>query len=125
MTDYKKRILVVDDETTICQLCQRVLTADGFEVDTVYDSTVARSMIVKREYDLYLFDIKMPVTSGRQLYEWLQKTYPDWASRVLFITGSSIGKETEGFLQGTGRPVLFKPFTTDELKEKVASELQD
>ena len=112
----KTHILVVDDEPAICQFCQRVLTEEGFEVDIASGGRAAQSMISKQDYDLYLFDIKMPLMDGKKLYDSLQKTDPRITSRVVFTTGSAIGQDTERFLQSSGRPLLPKPFTTEELK---------
>ena len=120
----KKRILIVDDEPAICQFCQRVLTEEGFGVDIAPDGRIAQSMISKQEYDLYLFDIKMPIESGKELYIWLQGTHPNSAERVTFITGSAIGSDTESFLQNSGRQVLLKPFTTEELEATVTQTLK-
>jgi DNA-binding response OmpR family regulator len=111
-----KRILIVDDEPAIRKLCHRVLTEEGFEVDVASDGRIAMAMISEQEYDLYLFDIKMPIMDGKELYEWLQEAYPSSASRVIFTTGSAIGKDTQNFLQRSGRQVLAKPFTPDELR---------
>lgn len=44
---YIKRILVVDDEPVIRQLCQRVLTGEGFDVDTAVNGRAAQSKISK------------------------------------------------------------------------------
>ena len=95
----KKRIIVVDDEPAICQFCQRVLIEEGFQVDCAADGRKAQSLISKREYDLHLFDIKMPLMDGKELYESLLETDPGIASRVVFTTGSAIGEETERFLK--------------------------
>jgi len=113
------RILIVDDEPAICQLGQRVLTGRGFEVETAANGKVAQSKINEQEYGLYLFDIKMPLMDGKELFEFLKKTYPGSAERVVFTTGSALGAETEGFLQNCGRPVLRKPFTISQLREVV------
>ena len=116
---HRKRILVVDDEPAIGKICQRVLTNKGFEVDIAPDGRTAQAMISKQEYDLYLVDIRLPVMNGEEFYEWLEEEYPHSVSRVLFMTGSMIGQDTESFLKRSGRPVLPKPFTPDELKEMV------
>ena len=120
----KKRILIVDDEPAILQYCQRVLNEAGWDVDTAPDGISARAVISEREYDLYLFDIKMPGASGKELYIWLEKTYPDRAARVIFMTGSAVGQETESFLESSGRPVLLKPFTVEELEAIVTQTLK-
>ncbi len=115
----RKRILIVDDEPAICQFCQRVLTEEGFEVNTASDGRAAQSMMRKWEYALYLVDIKLPVMDGKVFYKWLQDEYPYSAARVVFTTGSATGQDTESFLQSSGRPVLLKPFTTEELKTMI------
>ena len=120
----RKRILIVDDEPAIRKLCQRVLTEEGFEVDTASNGEIALAMISKQEYELYLIDIKMPLMTGEELYVSLKKTYPRSAGRVVFITGSALGAATESFLQSSGRPILLKPFTTNELKTIITQALK-
>jgi DNA-binding response OmpR family regulator len=106
---HRRRILVVDDEPTICQFCQRVLLEAGFDVDVATNGKVAQSMISKADYDLFLVDIKMPEMDGKELYMWLQGTCSTSEGKVIFTTGSAIGQDTESFLQSASRPVLHKP----------------
>ncbi len=120
----RKRILIVDDEPAIREFCQRVLTEEGFEVATASNGTIALAMISKQEYELYLVDIRMPEMNGKEMYESLQKTYPRSAGRVVFITDSALGTETGSFLQSSGRPILLKPFTTNELKAIITKTLK-
>jgi len=118
------RILVVEDEVAISKLCERVLTSEDFEVDVAADGKVAKAMICERRYDLYLLDIKMPVLDGKELYRWLQEAYSDSVGRVVFATGSVMGEDTQSFLQNSGRQVLTKPFTPEELKAKIRQALK-
>ena len=110
-----KRILVVEDEPAICALCQQVLTGEGFEVDIANNGKIAQGMIEKQEYQLFLFDIRMPVMTGKELYQWLEEKYPLLISSVIFTTGSVISGDTQVFMEQTGRPRLPKPFTAAEL----------
>ncbi len=59
-----KRILMVEDEPGIGNLCQRVLSSAGFEVDIAVNGKVAQDIIDEKQYDLFLFDIKLPVING-------------------------------------------------------------
>ena len=120
----RKRILVVEDEAAISNLCERVLTSEGFEVDVAADGKVAKAMILVQRYDLYLLDIKMPVLDGKGLYRWLQEAYPDSVCRVVFTTGSVMGEDTQSFLQNSDRQVLAKPFTPEELKAEIRQSLK-
>ena len=111
-----KGILVVEDEPAISQICQRVLTAEGFEVDIAVNGRIAQDMIEEKQYDLCLIDIRTPKMSGTELYKWLQKRYPLLSNRVIFTTGGVMGEDTMTFVEQTGRPLLPKPFTPDELR---------
>lgn len=118
-----KRILVVEDEPAISQVCRRVLTRDGFEVDTAVDGRMAQGMLREGDYDLILMDIRMPVMGGRECYQILEVQYPELVDRVIFATGDVIGSDTRKFLERSGRPFLPKPFTPDELKTIVRETL--
>ena len=120
-----KRILVVEDEPAICELCRRVLSGEGFEVDIAVDGKVAQDMIEKQQYHLFLLDIRLPLMNGKELYQWLQEKHPQLANRVIFTSGSAIGVDTATFLKQTGRPSLPKPFTPDELKTIIRETLEE
>ena len=121
----EKRILVVEDEPAICELCRRVLSGEGFEVDIAVDGKVAQDMIEKQQYHLFLLDIRLPAMTGKELYQWLQEKHPQLANRVIFTSGSVIVVDTATFLKQTGRPSLPKPFTPDELKTIIRETLEE
>lgn len=120
----KGRILSVEDEPSIRQLCQRVLTSQGYQVDFAQNGVAAESMLMKADYDLLLVDIKTPVMDGKQLYRYIKKRYPELADRVIFTTGDVIGNDTQSFLEQAGRPFLLKPFSPDELGALVSENLR-
>ncbi|MCK5434072.1 MAG: response regulator [Dehalococcoidales bacterium] len=111
-----KKILIVEDELAIGELCRRVLTGEGFEVDITVNGRIAQDIIEKKQYDLYLLDIRTPEINGIELYQWLKEKHPQLANRVIFTSGSVVDKDIKIFLGQTGRPFLSKPFTSDELK---------
>ncbi len=120
-----KRILVVEDEPEICKFCQRVLSGKGYEVDIAGNGKVAQDMLEEKQYDLFLFDIKLPVMNGRELYQWLKEKHPKQISKVIFTSGSVLGEDTQLFIDQAGRPFLPKPFTPDELKTIVTETLKE
>jgi len=111
-----KKILIVEDELAIGELCRRVLTGEGFELDIAVNGRIAQDIIEEKQYDLFLLDIKTPEINGIELYQWLEGKHPQLANRVIFTSGSVIDKDIRIFLEQTGRPFLSKPFTSDELK---------
>jgi len=119
-----KRILIVEDEPAINDLCRRVLTGEGFEVGIAVNGQVAQGMLAEESYALCLIDIKIPVMDGKQLYQFIIKKHPQVASGVIFTTGDVIGGDTQSFLEQAGRPFLPKPFTVDELRAIVGETLR-
>lgn len=117
-TDAKK-ILVVEDEPAICDVCRRVLTSEGFGVDTAIDGKIAKELIQKGQYDLFLIDMRTPIVGGEELYIWLLQEYPHMTRGVIFTTGDMMGGYIPAFIELSGKPFLPKPFTPEELIEKV------
>jgi len=120
----RKRILVVEDEPAICQVCLRTLTADGFDVDIAVNGVVAQDMLAKKEYDLCLLDIRTPVMNGKELYQHIKEERPEFASKVIFTTGDIMNSKLEPFLKETSRLYLPKPFTPHELRTVVRQALK-
>jgi len=121
--DGAKRILVVEDEPAISQLCLRTLTGEGFEVDIAVNGSVAKDMLEEAEYDLCLIDFRTPVVNGEQLYQFIISKHPKLVNGVMFTTGDVMDVYTERFLELTGRPFILKPFTPDELRTIVGKTL--
>ncbi len=120
-----KRVLVVEDEPGISDVCQRALTSEGFEVDIAVNGKVAQDMLDEKQYDLCLFDIRTPAMNGKELYQWLKENHPQQASRVIFTTGVVMGGDTQIFLEQAARPFLPKPFAPDDIKAIVRKTLKE
>ena len=118
-----KRILVVEDEPGIRQVCQRALTSQGYHVGFANNGATATDMLMEEDYDLLLIDIKTPVMNGKEFYRNIEARYPKLRDKVIFTTGDVISNDTQGFLEQAGRPFLLKPFTPDELQAIVRASL--
>jgi CheY-like chemotaxis protein len=114
-----KTVLVVEDEPGIAKLCVRTLTGEGFQVDIAINGEVGLAMWRKKSYDLCISDIMTPYMNGIELYQHLQKENPDAAARFIFTTGNLLNAEIKTFLDKTGRPLLPKPFSPENLREIV------
>ena len=119
-----KRILVVEDEPAISDICWRVLTSEGFEVDIAVNGKVAQDFIEEKQYDYCLIDIRTPEMNGGELYHWLQEKHPQLAGGVIFTTGDVMAGDTQSILEQAGRPVLPKPFAPNELRAIVRETLR-
>jgi len=110
-----ERILVVEDEPSIGNICRRVLAGEGYEVEIAVNGRVAQDMIEEKQFSLCLVDIRTPKMNGKELYQWLEKKYPQVSCHVIFTTGDVMGGDTQTFIEQSGRPFLPKPFTPGEL----------
>lgn len=119
------KVLVVEDEPAISQVCLRVLTSEGYEVDIAVNGKVAQGMLEMKQYDLCLIDVRTPTMNGKELYQWLKEKHPQLSGRVIFATGDVMGGDTQDFLEQSGRPFLPKPFTLNELKAIVTKALKE
>jgi len=109
-----KSILIVEDESSISDVCRRVLTKEGFTVDIAVNGKMAQDLLGKKIYELYLIDVRTPNMNGKELYEWLLKNFPQEINGVIFNTGD-IKDDIGSFLETTGRPFLLKPFFPGDL----------
>lgn len=58
----------------------------------------------------------MPRLDGRAFFDALVRSDSPARKRVLFITGDTIARSTQEFLESTGMPHLAKPFLVEEVK---------
>lgn len=115
------RILVVDDEESIRDLCARVLTRAGYAVTTAPTGEDAVSTLAAASFDLLISDIRMPGISGLEVLERARTAHPH--IRVVLITGFGSPQ-----IAARGQPpaadrILTKPFSPAELLTAVRENL--
>jgi two-component system, NtrC family, sensor kinase len=110
-------VLVMEDEGPLRGALSSYLSAEGHRPDAVETVRAARDRITARRYDVLLLDLHLPDGTGLALWEELARRDPALAGRVVFMTADLETAETAEALARTGRPVLRKPFTFDELAQ--------
>ena len=60
-----EKILVVDDDTNICELLRLYLTKEGYQVTTANDGEEGLEKFNQLKPDMVLLDVMMPRTAGR------------------------------------------------------------
>src|SRR3990172_5228447 len=113
-----EKILVVDDEEMIRDLCSHVLSSEGYHVTTAPGGAAALEELKRNDVDLMITDIKMPGMDGLELFEQVRKLNQDIVT--VFITGhGTLDTAIESLMRGVEGFVL-KPFTQQELVSAVA-----
>lgn len=82
-----KRALVIDDDEHIRELLQTLLETAGFEVETLRDGIDAVDL--KKDYQVILLDMKMPIFDGARLTDYWKLTDPEILHRVILLSGYS------------------------------------
>lgn len=114
------RVLVIDDEADVADLNVEVLERGGYEADAIYQGENALDMLRAHRYDVVLSDLNMPGLDGRGVFEAISKEFPELISRTGFITGDTMGRATQAFLNESRRPYIEKPVSPKELRAFVA-----
>jgi putative nucleotidyltransferase with HDIG domain len=108
-----EKILVVDDEEMIRDLCFHILTAEGYQVTTAPNGVAAFEELSRNDVDMLVTDIKMPGMDGLELFERVKQLNRDIVT--IFITGhGTLDTAIESLMRGVDGFVL-KPFTQEEL----------
>lgn len=78
------KLLVCDDERSICEMLDIALRRDGHKVETVNSGELAKRKLDSAIYDVVVTDIKMPNTDGIEVLRYAHQVSPD--SAVILIT---------------------------------------
>ncbi len=109
------KVLVLDDELTVGELICDMLEELRCEPVLVEDAREALRLLEREPFDVVLSDFTMAGMRGDEFYETLRRDMPDYATRVAFITGDTMGEKVQQFLSETDRPYLEKPIAQDDL----------
>src|ERR1700732_3050210 len=113
------RILIAEDEETLCAMCARALTMDGHTVKTAADGSEALDVLTREEggFDLLLTDVRMPIMDGIALALTAARDFPDMT--ILLMTGYADQRERAHSPDALTHDVITKPFTLAVLRATV------
>ena len=109
------KILIVDDEKSICDLIDINLSAAGYQCSSVQNGLKAIDMIEAENYDLILLDIMLPGADGYDIMEYIRPL----KRPVIFITAKHEVKDRVKGLKLGAEDYLVKPFDVVELVARV------
>lgn len=117
------KLLVVDDESYLRDLAQRLLGPAGYQVLLAEGGQQALEVYGKAQgsIDLVLLDLSMPEMDGEECFARLQQQDPE--VRVLICTGHGSNEAVEKMIGQGALGLICKPFVYDELWKAVAAAL--
>jgi DNA-binding NtrC family response regulator len=99
------RILVIDDENSMCSFMEIMLSKEGYDVSSTTSGSEGVSRLRSEDYDLVIADLNMPEMSGLEVLQ-----------EVIVMTAfASVDTAIEAMKQGAADYVT-KPFKVDEVK---------
>ncbi|MCP5060959.1 MAG: sigma-54-dependent Fis family transcriptional regulator [Ignavibacteriae bacterium] len=81
------RILIADDDETLCYLLKEELVSEKYSVDIVYDGKYAIEKLKNTTYDVLLLDLEMQYVSGKKVLKYTKENKP--RLQVIVLTGQS------------------------------------
>ena len=117
-------ILVVDDQPTVRRMAHRLLSEWGFRVFEAESGEEAIEVLdtARAGVQLVIVDVVMPLMDGVQVTRRIQEQWPE--QRVLYMSAHPAEVLAQYGLAELDVPFLAKPFTRDELLNKVAEALE-
>ena len=118
--DYgSKRILIVDDNNLNIKVAKKALSNFNFELDECTDGMSCIEKINSGEnYDLILMDIMMPNMGGEETLSKLKEN-PNFCIPVIALTADAVAGAREKYLREGFSDYIAKPFSRDQIKEKL------
>jgi two-component system, NtrC family, response regulator PilR len=118
------RLLIVDDEKSLCQMLEIAFRKDGLMVETVTSGKTAQKKIETQVYDLIVSDIRMPDLTGIELLEYARATHNP-AAFILMTAVPTVSTAIEALNLGAYRYVIKTDKLVDELKVVVRRALEE
>ncbi len=112
-----QRLLIVDDETTLCESLRRVFERDGYEVATAGDAESGLKLFEEGTFDLILSDILLPGMNGIEFLETIKQQAPE--QLVIVMTAYASIETAVGALRAGAHDYILKPVIHEEIKRLV------
>ncbi len=119
----RERILVIDDEESICDIFQYNLTKEGYEVDTAYSAEEALEMDLSK-YQLFIVDIMMGDMSGFDFAKRLRNVSATEFTPIIFCSALNEEDEKVMGLNIGADDYVTKPFSISEVLARVRAVLR-
>jgi two-component system, NtrC family, sensor kinase len=122
MSKHAGRVLVVDDDPGLRDICTQTLQRADFTVETADGAAAGLEKLTHTAYDLVLLDIYMPDLDGLSLLERIRAQ--DITVPILIISGMATVEQAAHAMRLGASGLILKPFATRELVELATEVVQ-
>lgn len=110
-------ILIVEDEVGIVQFLKQGLQEEGYQITTAADGSKGFELVQEQKFDLILLDWMLPKINGLDLCKAIR--VKDHTTPIIFLTAKDTVQETIEGLKAGANDYIKKPFSFEELVERV------
>ncbi|MDD2674257.1 MULTISPECIES: response regulator transcription factor [Flavobacterium] len=110
-------ILIVEDEAGIVQFLQQGLEEEGYTITSASDGLKGFELSQKENFDLILLDWMLPKMTGLELCKSIR--LKNTTTPIIFLTAKDTVQETIEGLKAGANDYIKKPFSFDELVERI------
>ena len=110
-------ILIVEDEAGIVQFLQQGLEEEGYTITSASDGLEGFEFTQKENFDLILLDWMLPKMTGLELCKSIR--LKNTTTPIIFLTAKDTVQETIEGLKAGANDYIKKPFSFDELVERI------
>lgn len=121
MAESYCKVLVVDDDEAIREVCSEVLSSEGYDVSLAADGWEALGLMGLR-WDLIVTDFNMPGLDGLGFYRAAVSRMPEISGKFIFMTGD---RASARVIEGMNGRLVRKPFKVRDFLDAVESVLKD
>jgi len=108
----QNKILIIDDDTGLCELLVSYLSGEGFEVETAHDGSQGAELVLGGNFALVVLDVMLPTLNGFEVLRRIRKHSP---VPVLMLTARGEDVDRIVGLEMGADDYLPKPFNPREL----------
>ncbi len=117
----RARILVADDDASIRQVLETVLSGDGYQVTCVTDGSEAVELAKQDAFDLILLDVQMPNLDGLEAARQLRRDSRFVDVPIVMLTGRTADRDIEAAFAEGVTDYITKPFAVSQMRARVRS----
>jgi two-component system response regulator HydG len=107
------KILIIDDDTFICEILKKQLTSNGYKVETAFSGKSGMEAIKNSQFDLVLCDFRLPDTDGLELLQKIKAIAQ--STIVIIITAYADIRQAVKLMKMGAEDYITKPLQQEEI----------
>jgi two-component system response regulator ArlR len=118
-----KHILIIEDEEGILQFLKQGLEEENYQISSATNGLDGLKLFHNEKFDLVLLDWMLPEMTGLDVCKKIRET--NSKTPIIFLTAKDTVQETVEGLKTGANDFIKKPFSFDELVERIKVQLRD